>query len=106
MARADRKDRGLLSKTTADGTILWYVRLYHQGQEKRFGSFPTKTAAREYYEKAKAEQKLGRFFPERYQHSGSVKVQGVIDAYMVTNNNKTAEQDKHYSGFWKDWFGG
>jgi integrase len=90
----------------ADGTILWYVRLHNEGREQRFGSFPTKTAAREYYEKAKAEQKLGRFFPERYQHSGSAKIQDVIDAYMATNTNKTAEQDQHYADFWKDWFGG
>lgn len=36
------------------------------GRERQFGSFPTKTKAREFYEKAKLEQKEGRFFPERY----------------------------------------
>src|SRR5437879_203134 len=102
MSRAGRKDRGLLSKTATDGTSLWYVRLHHEGREQRCGSFPSKTAAREYYEKAKAEQKLGRFFPERYQLRGSAKVKDVIDAYMATNTNKTAEQDKHYADFWKD----
>ena len=65
MARAGRKDRGLLSKADSAGKALWYVRLYHDGKERRFGSFLTKTAARDFYEKAKQEQQTGRFFPER-----------------------------------------
>ena len=43
MARAGRKDRGLLSKTNAAGKVVWYVRLYHEGKDRRFGSFTTKT---------------------------------------------------------------
>ena len=38
MARAGRKDRGLLSKPDSTGKPMWYVRLYHEGQERRFGS--------------------------------------------------------------------
>ena len=59
MARPGRKDRGLLSKPDSTGKLLWYVRLYHEGKERRFGSFPTKTSARDFYEKAKQEQKQG-----------------------------------------------
>ena len=59
-------DRGLLKKLDAAGEPAWYVRLYYEGKERRFGSFSTKTAARDFYEKAKVEQKAGRFFPERY----------------------------------------
>ena len=40
MARAGRKDRGLLSRVDEAGTKLWYVRLWHDGRERRFGSFP------------------------------------------------------------------
>jgi hypothetical protein len=58
MARLGRKDRGLYSKLR-EGKAVWFVRLYHIGRESRFGSFPTKTAAREFYEKAKREQKEG-----------------------------------------------
>jgi len=36
------------------------VWLYHEGRERRFGSISTKTAAREFDEKAKQEQKTGR----------------------------------------------
>ena len=71
MARAGRKDRGLVSKADAAGRIVWSVRLWHEGKERRFGSFPTKTKAREFYEKAKLEQKDGRFFPERYQRAAT-----------------------------------
>ncbi len=67
MARSGRKDRGLLVKQDSTGKPVWYVRLYHQGRERRFGGFTSKTAAREFYEKAKAEQKEGLYFPERYQ---------------------------------------
>jgi hypothetical protein len=50
MARAGRRDRGLLAKKDSAGKPVWYVRLYHEGKERRFGSFSTKTAARDFYE--------------------------------------------------------
>ncbi len=65
MARKGHQDRGLLSKLDTTGKALWYVRLMHEGKERRFGSFPTKTKARQFYAKAKTEQHEGRFFPER-----------------------------------------
>lgn len=45
MARPGRKDRGLLSKpdATRPRKRIWHVRLYHNGKERRFGSFKTKT---------------------------------------------------------------
>ncbi len=46
MARAGRKDRGLLSKRDTAGKTVWYVRMWHEGKERRFGSFNTKTEAR------------------------------------------------------------
>ena len=80
MARADRKDRGLLPKKDGEGKIVgWIVRVYHEGRDRRFGAFETKTQARDFYEKAKQEQKAGRFFPERYQHGGAELVQETID---------------------------
>ena len=82
MARAGRKDRGLLAKKASTGKPVWYVRLYHEGKERRFGSFTTKTQARDFYEKAKQEQKAGRFFPERYQHGGYELVEAMIDRYL------------------------
>ncbi|MEP6933741.1 MAG: hypothetical protein ABI988_07370 [Nitrospirota bacterium] len=58
--------------------------LYHEGKERRFGSFSTKTAARDFYEKAKQEQQTGRFFPERYQHRGKEAASVVIASYLTT----------------------
>ena len=63
LARRGRRDRGLYSKIDSDGRVVWYVRLYDKGQNRRFGSFVNKTKAREFYEKAKLEQAEGRFFP-------------------------------------------
>lgn len=63
MARAGRRDRGLLRKPDSAGRLMWYVRLYADGKERRFGAFKNKTEARDFYEKAKQEQKQGQFFP-------------------------------------------
>jgi integrase len=103
MARAGRKDRGLVPKCDADGKIVgWIVRLYHEGRDRRFGTFPTKTEARDFYEKAKQEQKVGRFFPERYQHGGYEFAQETIERYMAHNTNKSRSQDDYYARWWKD----
>jgi len=103
MARAGRKDRGLLSKNDENGKIVgWIVRLYHEGRERRFGAFITKTEARDFYEKAKQEQKQGRFFPERYQHGGYALAESIIDDYMKGNSNKSRCNDKVFAEWWKD----
>jgi hypothetical protein len=88
MARKGRLDRGLMQKRDASSKIVWFVRLYHESMERRFGSFSTKTAARDFYEKAKQEQKTGRFFPERYQHGGYELVEDMIDRYLLTISTK------------------
>ncbi|MDH4079780.1 MAG: tyrosine-type recombinase/integrase [Nitrospira sp.] len=102
MARAGRKDRGLLSKPDSTGKPVWYVRLYHEGRDRRFGSFPNKTKAREFYEKAKLEQKEGRFFPERYQHGGYSLVEELIAAHVNVSTVKNQSAEKHYGQWWKD----
>lgn len=109
MARAGRKDRGLWSRPDSTGKPVWYVRLYHEGRERRFGSFPSKTKAREFYEKAKLEQKEGRFFPERYQHGGYELVEAVIDRYLLTIAAKkpmTQLAERYFAKWWKDYFMG
>src|SRR5437899_3130179 len=107
MARAGRKDRGLLSKKDSTGKALWYVRLYHEGQERRFGAFKNKTQARDFYEKAKQEQKQGRFFPERYQHGGKELASAVIAHYLATlatsgKKPTTITDEKYYGQWWTD----
>lgn len=71
------------------------------GRERRFGSFPTKTQAREFYEKAKLEQKGGRFFPERYQHGGYVLAEELITAHVNVSKVKNQAAEKHYGEWWK-----
>ena len=105
MARKARQDRGLLQRKDAQGKLVWHVRLWHNGQERRFGSFPNKTTAREFYEKAKLEQKEGRFFPERYQQGGYEPVATTIDRYLETAKTKKAYKDEQFFGrWWKAWF--
>ena len=100
MARKGRLDRGLMQKKDATGKLVWFVRLYHQGKERRFGSFRTKTDARDFYNQAKDEQKKGRFFPERYQQGGYEKVSVLIDRYLETRKLKKAFRDEQYFAKW------
>ena len=84
MARKGRLDKGLLQRKDNSGKLHWYVRLYHQGKEKQFGSFPNKTQAREFYDRAKIEQKEGRFFPDRYQRGGTQSMEKILETYLAT----------------------
>ncbi|MEO5631444.1 MAG: site-specific integrase [Nitrospiraceae bacterium] len=107
MARAGRKDRGLLSKKDSTGKLMWYVRLYDNGKERRFGAFKNKTEARDFYEKAKQEQKQGQFFPERYQHGGKEFASAVIASYLATlptsgKKPTTIADERFYAKWWTD----
>ena len=107
MARLGRKDRGLLAKKDSTGKLVWYVRLYHEGQERRFGAFKNKTEARDFYEKAKQEQKQGRFFPERYRRGGKELASAVIANYLATlptsgKKPTTIADEKYYGQWWTD----
>ena len=106
MARAGRKDRGLLSKKDSTGKPVWYVRLYHEGRERRFGSFSTKTAARDFYEKAKQEQQTGRFFPERYQQGGYAKLEEVLDGYIAAFTGRSKRDEERFKKKWVGIFPG
>ena len=100
MARAGRKDRGLLAKKDSTGKTVWYVRLYHEGRAREFGSFKTKTQAREFYEKAKSEQKAGRFFPERYQLGGCALIGELLLHHAETTTVKNKATERYYMTWW------
>ena len=71
--------------------------------ETRFGSFPTKTAAREFYEKAKREQKEGIFFPERYRRGGAETIEALIDRHLIGfgGNTKSQRDERRFGAWWK-----
>lgn len=104
MARPGRKDHGLYWKRNTAGKVLWYVRLYHEGRDRRFGSFLTKTKAREFYEKVKLEQAEGRFFPERYQQGGYAKLADVIESHLATFTGRSKRDEERYKKKWKELF--
>lgn len=106
MARVGRKDRGLLAKKDSTGKLVWIVRLYHEGRERRFGSFASKTKAREFYEKAKLEQKEGRFFPERYQQGGYAKLEEVLDGYLKAFTGRSKRDEERFKKKWMAIFPG
>src|SRR3990167_9977147 len=83
MARPGRKDRGLVSHVRSDGKEGWYVRLYHHGRRRQFGSFPTKTEARNFYEEAKRKQRLDLFFPEQHQRGQWTTIAELLDLVLA-----------------------
>ena len=102
MARQGCRDRGLVKKQTAHGNWVWWVRLRHESKMRWFGSFPTKTEAREFYEDGKPAQRRGQFFPENFQRRGSAFLADVLDSRMAENENKTVKEDRRYATFWKN----
>lgn len=78
--KKDSKDRGICERTLTNGTIVHYIRLYHNGKPVVFGRFHSKAAARKVYAKAKVEQDEGRFDPTQYQRRGPTpkKLQGPL----------------------------
>ena len=101
MAGMNKNNRGLVKKQTAQGKWVWWVRLRHEGKMRWFGSFPTKTEAREFYEDSKSKQRRGQFFPENFQRRGSALLADVIDSRMAENRNRTIYEDRRYTTFWK-----
>ena len=95
-----QKDRGLVKKINAAGKPVWYVRIRHEGQMRWFGSFTSKTKAREFYEEAKTDQRRGQFFPDRYQRVGKTKLKSVVDDHMATNGNRSVKDDQRYAEYW------
>jgi len=67
------------------------VRLYHEGKERRFGSFPTKT---------KAEQMEGKFFPERFQQGGYAKLEEVLDGYLAAFTGGSKRDEERFKKKW------
>lgn len=106
MARKDRKDRGLFTRKLKDGRLVWGVRIAVQGRMLRFSPFAHKGEARAFYEKAKTEQREGRFFPERYHARGPL-VQSFIDRYLPTTaHKKTASEEVTFAVRWGKWYEG
>ncbi len=101
MARKGRIDRGLVQRKDVAGKPIWYVRVGYCGKEKWFGSFRTKTEARKFYEKQKADQTGGRFFPERFQKGKYELVGDALARYMDFNTNKSRWVDRLYARWWK-----
>jgi integrase len=107
MARKGRLDRGLVQRKDATGKTVWGVRLWHEGKERRFGGFVSKTQARDFYEKAKQEQKADRFFPERYQSGGYELVQDAINRYLQrTTTKKDQRGNRGFARWWGERFKG
>jgi integrase len=92
-------ERGLIEGP--DGA--WSVRVQLGGERHQYGSFPTKTAARMFRDKKKAEYKLGLFLPEQHQR---ISLSKVIERYFsVRVNKKNIRNEYAYSTWWNERLG-
>jgi site-specific recombinase XerD len=99
MARSGRLDRGLLQNPRGKG---WYVRIFFEGKEHRFGIYDTKSAARDCYETIKREQKEKRFDPAAYHKRkiGSLTLAQLIEDYISNYNGRSERNLKGYKKWW------
>jgi len=105
MARKGHQDRGLYQRANAQGKLQWHVRLMHNGKEYRTSAFPTKTKAREYYEKAKTEQREDKFFPERQKEQplAAAYIDRYLDELKISGKSaKTQYEECRYGKWWKE----
>jgi hypothetical protein len=63
MAIRHNADRGLYSRVAATGARSWYVRASVNGRMQHFGSFASKTAARQFYDRIKTRRREQRLQP-------------------------------------------
>ena len=101
MARKTNSDRGLIKRKNCQGQTVWYVRVSQNGQIRWFGSFPTKTEARDCYEEVKTDQRRGVYFAENLKRRGAKRLADAIVHYMALNRKKTIANDRLYARFWQ-----
>ena len=106
MARKGGENRGIYTRRLADGRFVHYVRLWHEGRRQQFGSFPSKSEARTFYQNAKREQKERQFFPDRYRQGGSGELfADVLKRYLaLAAHKKTYKEDLQFAAWWNAWF--
>ena len=102
MARKGRQDRGLIPRKNARGKTVWYVRLSLDGNLRWFGSFPTKTEARQCREEIQTDQRRGKFFPQNLQHRGAKRLADAIAEYIQGNQKRAVVNDRRYAEFWNE----
>jgi len=102
MARKGREDRGLRWRTNTAGKVVWYARIgIGGGAEMERGPFPTKTKAREFYQKCKTEQAEERFNPDHYRRIQYDQVSVMIERYMATNKLRSRREDSRHATWWR-----
>ncbi len=110
MARKDGKDRGVLE--WPKDSDQWWMRAYHDGKEKRYGPFPTKSEAKGAYQRWTVERRkciaLGiPFDPSKFTKAPKPKLDknlrlgAWIDQYLEGCTAKSVSEQKRYGKWWK-----
>ncbi|GKS58182.1 hypothetical protein YTPLAS18_17090 [Nitrospira sp.] len=96
MARKGGVDRGICQRKGRKG---WWVRLFHQGRE-RWYRCDTKSQAKALYGRLKAEQREGRYFPERYVPKAEITLRAWIKRCHEGCTNRGIGNELRYGRRW------
>jgi integrase len=110
MARKDGKDRGILEYPKKSGH--WWMRAYHEGKEKRCGPFPTKSEARNVYDRWTVERRKCfaqgiPFDPATFTKAPkpkpdkNIRLGVLIDQYLEGCIAKSLSEQARYGKWWK-----
>jgi len=99
-------DRGLYSRRNKAGDRVWYVRAGLNGRMRHFGSFPSKTKAREFYERAKTLTREQRINPGLTVEADYTVAQ-MFAAYLPQAAHRRAYREQRrfanwWSAYWPD----
>ena len=107
MARKGHQDRGLLSKLDTTGKTLWYVRLMHDGKERRFGSFPLRPKPVNSMKRPRPSNMKAGSSPNGTSMAGYELVQEAIDRYLLNmEGGKTYGDHVFFAKWWGKQFAG
>jgi len=96
MARKDGKDRGICQRK---GRIGWWVRLVHNGREKWF-KCDTKSQAKAYYGRLKADIREGKLFPEKFAAKRDITLRAWLARCLEGCTNRNRVNEHLYNRRW------
>ena len=97
MARKLGKNPGVTQRKDRKG---WWVRIHVNGHQRWF-KCDTKSQAKAFYGRLKADAREEKFFPEKFIQAKIMTLRAWIDRYLAGSTNRSIKIERHYGRFWK-----
>lgn len=97
---------GVAKYQLTDGSVRYWVRIYHRGRQYKWRGFLVKQEAKAWYQDRKRDVRLGLPLPGRTQDAITLTVTDVITRYLErAQDKKNVEGEGVYARFWIGWCG-